>query len=30
VEQEGDVVARISHRRILVDRARFLDKLGAS
>lgn len=30
VEQDGEVVARINHRRILVERERFLTKLGAS
>ena len=29
VEQDGDPVAKISHRRVLVDRARFLEKLAA-
>ncbi len=30
VEQDGEPVAKISHRRVLVDRARFLEKLAAS
>ncbi len=30
VEQDGDPVAKISHRRVLVDRARFLEKLAAT
>lgn len=29
IEENGETVARIRHRRVLVDRARFLDKLGA-
>ena len=29
VEQDGVPVAKISHRRVLVDRARFLEKLAA-
>ncbi|MCC5948463.1 MAG: thioesterase family protein [Nitriliruptoraceae bacterium] len=28
VDQDGDPVARISHRRVLVERTRFLEKLG--
>ena len=28
VEQDGEPVARVSHRRVLVDRARFLDKVA--
>ena len=28
VKQDGEPVAKISHRRVLVDRKRFLDKLG--
>jgi fluoroacetyl-CoA thioesterase len=30
VEQDGEPVAKISHRRVLVDRARFLEKLAAT
>lgn len=30
VVQDDEVVARIRHRRVLVERARFLDRLGAS
>ncbi len=30
VEQDGVQVAKISHRRVLVDRARFLEKLAAT
>ncbi len=29
VEQDGEPIARISHRRILVDRSRFLEKLAS-
>ncbi len=29
VEQDGEPVARISHRRVLVNRGRFLEKVGA-
>ena len=29
VDQDGETVARIRHRRVLVDRERFLAKLGA-
>ncbi|MFP4635295.1 MAG: thioesterase family protein [Nitriliruptoraceae bacterium] len=28
VEQDGEPIARVSHRRVLVDRARFLAKMG--
>lgn len=27
---DGEVVAKVNHRRVLVDRERFLDKLGAT
>ena len=30
VEQDGEAVAKISHRRVLVDRERFLEKLAAT
>jgi fluoroacetyl-CoA thioesterase len=30
VEQDGEPIAKISHRRVLVDRARFLEKLSAT
>jgi fluoroacetyl-CoA thioesterase len=30
VEQDGEPVAKISHRRVLVDRERFLEKLAAT
>lgn len=30
VEQDGEVVARVRHRRVLVDRARFVEKAGAA
>lgn len=30
VEEDGEPVARISHRRVLVDRERFLEKLGVT
>ena len=28
VEQDGDVVAKVRHRRVLVDRAKFVEKAG--
>lgn len=30
VEQDGEPVAKVSHRRVLVDRARFLEKLSSA
>lgn len=30
IEQDGETVARVRHRRVLVDRARFVEKAGAS
>lgn len=30
IEQDGELVARIRHRRVLVDRERFLSKVGAA
>lgn len=30
VEQDGETVARVRHRRVLVDRARFIEKAGAA
>lgn len=30
LEEDGQQVARVRHRRVLVDRVRFLDKLGAA
>jgi fluoroacetyl-CoA thioesterase len=29
IEQDGEMVAKVSHRRVLVDRARFLEKVAA-
>ena len=30
VDQDGDTVAKVRHRRVLVDRARFTEKAGAA
>lgn len=30
VEQDGEVVAKVRHRRVLVDRAKFVEKAGAA
>jgi fluoroacetyl-CoA thioesterase len=30
VEQNGEPIAKVSHRRVLVDRARFLEKLSST